>query len=491
MDTELHFAPKLNTSLLKSNITFDELQEMKPKHLTRWAEILRTELKDNWDYRNIPPQIGKSDLDIIDSFGKLKDFDISGLWVEDLSNQYELGVIKNFTKMGSCVNQFFPHLLKSRVRGYSIYDFLTDENLYNQFYQRVIKKTRFDGMYLYTKNLYNNQSIADTDYFILWYKEYGDKYGFYLEPQNPLNNEVIRDKLYLSPSSIKNLMKEGILEEKHFSNIVLETELNENDGFYVRYYNKEQRIFPNILQVLRLGLGQVAVNFNPLTARLIYEHFLTDTNSTQIIYDPSAGWGGRLLGSLCSNRLIHYIGTDVNTNNKGCYEQLGEVYNKFCNGGNSYEIFYEGSELIHKNPSFQKYKGRLDLCFTSPPYFARELYSQDKEQSVLKYPTYGEWKDKFLSTTIKNCFDYLKENRYMLINISNIKIYGHEFIPLVEDVISISSEIGLDYCGDIGMCMSRNMGLDVNNSLSNWNDITNDTKYKTEPILVFRKNYRG
>ena len=79
----------------------------------------------------------------------------------------------------------------------------------------------------------------------------------------------------------------------------------------------------------------------------------------------------------------------------------------------------------------------------------------------------------------------------MLINISNIKIYGHEFIPLVEDVISISSEFGFDYCGDIGMCMSRNMGLDVNNSLSNWNDITNDTKYKTEPILVFRKNYRG
>ena len=35
-----------------------------------------------------------------------------------------------------------------------------------------------------------------------------------------------------------------------------------------------------------------------------------------------SGWGGRLLGSLSSQLKIHYVGTDVNSNNKGCYESL-------------------------------------------------------------------------------------------------------------------------------------------------------------------------
>ena len=107
------FSPRLDTSKMKSNITFDELQKMETKNLSTWAELLRNELKDNWDIRNTPPQIGKTDLDIIRSFSKLKDYDLSKVWVDDLTNQYQLGVIKNFTKMGSGINQFFPHMLKS------------------------------------------------------------------------------------------------------------------------------------------------------------------------------------------------------------------------------------------------------------------------------------------------------------------------------------------------------------------------------------------
>ena len=36
--------------------------------------------------------------------------------------------------------------------------------------------------------------------------------------------------------------------------------------YYVRIYNRQQRIFPSALQVFRLSLGQPAVNFPPLTA---------------------------------------------------------------------------------------------------------------------------------------------------------------------------------------------------------------------------------
>ena len=52
---------------------------------------------------------------------------------------------------------------------------------------------------------------------------------------------------------------------------------------------------------------------------------------------------------------------------------------------NTFELFTDGSEEIGDNPSFQKYEGKLDFVFTSPPYFNREQYSQDENQSFKKF----------------------------------------------------------------------------------------------------------
>ena len=70
-------------------------------------------------------------------------------------------------------------------------------------------------------------------------------------------------------------------------------------------------------KAFRLGLGQPAVNFPPLTARWIYENYTKHIpkNETLNIYDPSSGWGGRILGAMASHRKIHYVGTDPNTDN--------------------------------------------------------------------------------------------------------------------------------------------------------------------------------
>ena len=38
----------------------------------------------------------------------------------------------------------------------------------------------------------------------------------------------------------------------------------------------------------------------------------------------------------------------------------------------------------------------FDFCFTSPPYFNAEEYSNEEVQSYKKYSTYGEWFDNFL-----------------------------------------------------------------------------------------------
>ena len=72
---------------------------------------------------------------------------------------------------------------------------------------------------------------------------------------------------------VKNLLKRGVLSGPELNNEIGYDNKGEIDGFLVRYYVKSQRIFPNIIQILRLGLNQVAVNFPVLTARWIYEKY--------------------------------------------------------------------------------------------------------------------------------------------------------------------------------------------------------------------------
>jgi hypothetical protein len=142
--------------------------------------------------------------------------------------------------------------------------------------------------------------------------------------------------------------------------------------------------------------------------------------------------------------------------------------------------------------SFQKYKGKIDLVFTSPPYFNREVYSEDENQSCHKYgDSYDSWKNGFLIPTLKTAAEWLKPGGHLLWNIADLKIENGEFIPLEEDSVAAILAIGLEQLPTIKMAMTGMPGT---------NRLTEDGKphvknfckvagryYKYEPIFVFRK----
>ena len=458
------------------NINFEELLWMDDSTTTKWIDKLRNFILKQWDEDGIPPTIGQDTSDLIKNFRKLRDYPLHQGSKNFLHNDDsgKRNVLKNYNKHASGVNQFFPTMLKCRVNNGSIYDWFTDE--YKDKFQKVVRRIlKRDSMYNWSRCLLENEKLSE-NFFVVQHRKSSVESGY----------------LTLSKSEVENL------NSKHTTN--LPGELDDTKyKFLVHRFELGQKLFPAGIQAFRLGLGQPAVNFPPLTARYLYERYTEHISQDVLnVYDPSAGWGGRILGAMSSFKRINYIGTDPNTDNyidelgKTRYEYVADFFNNevletnpfWEEDKNTYHLFQDGSEFIGNNPEFQTYKGTLDLVFTSPPYFDREQYSEDEEQSYKLYPKYDSWRDGFLKPTLVNAFDSLREDRYLLWNIADIKV-GKIYHPLEQDSIDILLSLGAEYQGKLKMLMTSMVGVDQSNVKNSVK--INGTYLKYEPIFIFYK----
>ena len=539
-----YFYEKSRFSEFKSNTTYHQLLQMTDDEFVQWARLLRKEVTEQWDNRKTPPVIGKDENGIIKKFNKLKS-NPAKYWEKDLSGDKEsLGIIKNFNKDASVVNQFFPTMLKTKIssgksadNGLSIYDHFSDPTLEEKFVKIMKRAVKRDSMYSWSRSIvetkddnpfWNGQGAIQFIKDVCNKKVFVGKYsnlGIWISKVNSrtitnlsqIKKNIGSNNLFLNADQVNDLNNNGYLNTTQLSNIdeivdswTSEAGTTQNYVYQIRWYDKEDGIFPKILQVFRLSCGQPAVNFPALTAKWIYENYTNhiDTDEPLTIYDSSSGWGGRIIGAMSSRKKVHYVGTDPNPDNFidelgiSRYEYVAKFYNDNCvddfsdslttffdveKQGNTYELFQDGSELIHNNPKFQKYKGKLDISFTSPPYFNREQYSQDETQSFKAYGEYEDWRDNFLKPTLTTIYEYLKKDRYILWNIADIKIGENTYYPLEQDSIDILKNLGCEYKGKLKMLMTRMVGLDPSKSGIK-NAVEYEGKhYKFEPIFVFYK----
>lgn len=202
------------------------------------------------------------------------------------------------------------------------------------------------------------------------------------------------------------------------------------------------------------GGNQSVSNFRPTAAKYIYNTY----GNKGVVWDMSCGWGGRMVGFFTSNCKT-YIGTEPSTKTFDGLIELNKDLNIF---DKEIQLHKLGSEV------FRPEKESLDLCFTSPPYFDTEKYSDEETQSYKKYPSEQLWIDGFLTDTIKNCYWGLKEGGRMLINIANTPKYKN----IEDETIHVSTENGFIHDDTIYLVLSSVSGKGI----------------KLEPIFVFTKN---
>lgn len=486
------------------NITYDELLHKTDVEVDMWVDELRDYVITQWEDNAQPPVIGQNKNDIIKNWKKLLGYDVKDFFDKKTK------VIKNFNKFASGVNQFFPTMLKTKIstgvssdNATSIYDYFKEDDLRDKFKKAMLRGLYKDSMYSFGKSVKKKEMGVPTEEFIEYFNN-NEKQGIMIMRMNnsvPVSSSDT-EYLVLSSSEVIELKNKKIITDQNLrtiNNIENSYKLKNGDirynWYWVRLYNRQQRIFPTALQIFRLGLGQPAVNFPPLTAKFLYEHFTEHIKDNKItVYDPSSGWGGRILGAMCSDRDIHYIGTDPNPDNVGRYENVAKFYNTHCfqnnpfwgrSNPNTYSVFTNGSEEIYNNSEFRKHEGQVDFVFTSPPYFNREQYSQDENQSFKKFSAYDDWRDNFLKPTLTTAYKMLKDDRYICWNIADIKVGSDKYIPLERDSIEIIEELGGEYKGIYKMLMTRMIGIDAS-SVKNSVKVGKDY-FKFEPILIFKK----
>jgi len=211
-----------------------------------------------------------------------------------------------------------------------------------------------------------------------------------------------------------------------------------------------------IRKMLKIYTGVQGVsNFRPTAAAAIYDAFAKNA----VVWDMSAGWGGRFLGAIAS-KVKMYIATEPSIETYNGLVELGKDFG----GSINYALSQDGSEV------FKPHKKSLDLCFTSPPYFDLEKYSDEPTQSYMKFDNKEAWVEGFLRKTFENCYYGLKDDGLMLINIADIK--GNE---LEADMVKVAEQVGFR--------MVKKFKL----ALSNVNLRDKAKKFKYEPIYLFIK----
>jgi DNA modification methylase len=158
--------------------------------------------------------------------------------------------------------------------------------------------------------------------------------------------------------------------------------------------------------------------FKPDIAKYMYMKY---SNEGDIVFDYSAGFGGRLLAAASCNR--KYIATDPLTTPE--VQTMADFF-----GLKNITLINSGSEHIRLD------ENSIDFSFSSPPYYNQEHYSSDSTQA------YNNGEDYFYNTywndTLENVKYMLKPGKWFGLNVKNfprmVDMAKDKFGPIIEEV---------------------------------------------------------
>jgi len=191
-------------------------------------------------------------------------------------------------------------------------------------------------------------------------------------------------------------------------------------------------------------------------AKWVYETYCLPGDR---VWDPCAGYGGRLVGALAAGVL--YVGTDVDPETVAGNKRLAEVLG-----------FADRADVV-LSPAEVFDPGPVDLVFTSPPYVDLERYSRREEQSWRKHGTgLNGWVDGFLRPVIKTAAWRLPVGGKLVFNVADVRRRNGKVVRLVDATVAAAVGEGFVLDERLWMPISR---------------LNRSAEEAREPLLVFRR----
>ena len=182
----------------------------------------------------------------------------------------------------------------------------------------------------------------------------------------------------------------------------------------------------------------------------------------EIVLDPCAGWGGRMLGAVSYG--VRYIAFEPNTT----------TYNNLMNMASFLGIQHKVTLICDDARNMKKYNlPNADLVLTSPPYFDLEVYTHEQTQSISNTPTYQDWADSFLREIIKLSIEHLNDNGTSCWNVGKVKNRDMNI-----DVLKYHNEFGYDKIDVLNVISSKRQS----NQTTTMNSKSSDT------TVVYKKS---
>jgi hypothetical protein len=202
---------------------------------------------------------------------------------------------------------------------------------------------------------------------------------------------------YLYHYQMENLCKTRVRPDSLY-------DIMQDDAKYEKLYNKAVKLDRSGTLANRLFEAErfngAVVLFKPTTAKFVYQKY-----NAKNVLDPTAGWGGRMLGAYALD--IAYTGIDTNINLKPAYDNMIEEMGK-----DNLNMIWESCMDV----DFSEID--YDFVLTSPPYINLEKY-----ENMTPFETDKVFYTKFLIPLIDKCLKHIRNNGWVCFNISP-KMYG-------------------------------------------------------------------
>jgi hypothetical protein len=239
-----------------------------------------------------------------------------------------------------------------------------------------------------------------------------------IKTDNTYNDGDIVTDLFIEPVRMKAFIKFKLSPfeywQKHKHEIIRQVGLDLHD--------QREYIYENVTE---------ATLFSPSVSNAIYEIL-----GGGDVFDPFGGWGDRMIGAICCPKVDSYECCDANANLRDGYQEIINTYNQL----HKLDPKNFGEKTIKFNITdtlkfIQNITKKYDICFTSPPYYDYENYSDHKDQSIKGRNSYREWCNEFYIPTLTKLTELIKPSGYFAIHVGNTKA-APNFIEDTKEIIS-------------------------------------------------------